>query len=323
MLAAVAALPVVALFGPTGVGKTAVAIALADLLRADGEDPVAVSADALQLYAGLEVLTGAATAAERARLEHRLLGVLPLTARATAGDFARRAHAEIDALIAAGRRPIVVGGTGLYLRAALADLDLRPPADPQVRAHYADRLRSEGPDALHAQLREHDPEAAERIAPTDAQRLVRALELLDAGHAAPAGDQLWTTATRHPTLLVALTMERAALYARIDERVRAMVEHGAREEVVRADALGASPSARQALGFAELLRGDVEGMQARTRRYAKRQLTWLRKLPGTLAIDLTERSAQEAAEAVRSALRVAADSSSEPMKRENGPMNAQ
>ena len=118
-------------------------------------------------------------------------------------------------------------------------------------------------------------------------------------------------------------MERAALYARIDARVRAMVEQGARDEVVRADALGASPSARQALGFAELLGGDVEGMQTRTRRYAKRQLTWLRKLPGTLTVDLTERSAQAAAEEVRSALRVAADSSSEPMKRENGPMNAQ
>ncbi len=323
MLAAVPALPVVALFGPTGVGKTAVAIALADLLRADGEDPVAVSADALQLYAGLEVLTGAATAAERARLEHRLLGILPVTARATAGDFARRAHAEIDALVAAGRRPIVVGGTGLYLRAALADLDLRPPPDPERRAHYADRLRREGPDALHAQLRERDPDAAGRIAPTDAQRLVRALELLDAGHAAPAGDQLWTTATRHPTLLVALTMERAALYARIDARVEAMVAAGAAEEVRAADAAGASPSARQALGFEELLRGDVEAMQRRTRRYAKRQLTWLRKLPGTLTIDRTGRDAQSVADEVRSALRVAADSSSEPMKRENGPMNAQ
>jgi tRNA dimethylallyltransferase len=319
----VPALPIVALFGPTGVGKTDVAIALAELLRADGEDPVAVSADALQLYAGLEILTGAATTAERARLEHRLLGVLPLTARATAGDFARRAHAEIDALIAARRRPIVVGGTGLYLRAALAELDLRPPPDPAVRERYRARLATEGTLALHAELAERDPDAAAAVAPTDAQRIVRALELVDAGDHPPGGDQLWTDEMRHPTLLVALTMERAALYARIDARVDAMVAAGAAEEVARADAAGASPSARQALGFAELLAGDVDAMRRRTRRYAKRQLTWLRKLPGALTIDLTARDAQSAAAEVRSALRVAAESSSEPMKRENGPMNAQ
>jgi len=319
----VPALPIVALFGPTGVGKTEVAIALAELLRADGEDPVAVSADALQLYAGLEILTGAATPAERARLEHRLLGVLPLTARATAGDFARRAHAEIDALVAAGRRPIVVGGTGLYLRAALAELDLRPPADPASRERYRARLAAEGAAALHAELAARDPAAAAAVAPTDAQRVVRALELLDAGAPSPCGDQLWTAETRRPTLLVALTMEREALYARIDARVRAMVGAGAAEEVARADAAGASPSARQALGFAELLAGDVDAMRVRTRRYAKRQLTWLRKLPGALTIDLTARDAQSAALEVRSALRVAAESSSDPMKRENGPMNAQ
>ena len=318
-----AALPIVALFGPTGVGKTGVAIALAERLRADGEDPVAVSADALQLYAGLEILTGAAGAAERERLEHRLLGVLPLTARATAGDFARRAHAEIDGLIAAGRRPIVVGGTGLYLRAALADLDLRPPPDPAARERYARRLAREGAAPLHAELAARDPAAAAAVAPGDTQRVVRALELLDAGVDPPGGDQLWTADTRHPTLLVALTMERAALYARIDARVDAMIAAGAAAEVARADAAGASPSARQALGFEELLRGDTDAMRRRTRRYAKRQLTWLRKLPGTLAIDVGERDAQSVADEVRSALRVAADSSSDPMKRENGPMNAQ
>jgi len=303
MLAAVPALPVVALFGPTGVGKTAVAIALAERLRADGEDPVAVSADALQLYAGLEVLTGAATPAERARLEHRLLGVLPLTASATAGDFARRAHAEIDALIAAGRRPIVVGGTGLYLRAALAELDLRPPADQTARARYRDRLAAEGAPALHAELAARDAAAAAAVAPTDAQRVVRALELLDAGAPPPGGDQLWTTETRRPTLLVALTMEREALYARIDARVTAIVAAGAAEEVARADAAGASDSARRALGFDELLAGDVDAMRRRTRRYAKRQLTWLRKLPGVHLIELGGRDAGAAAAEIRDLLR--------------------
>src|SRR5690242_11107726 len=117
----------IALFGPTGVGKTAVALALAEQLRARGEDPVAVSADALQVYAGLEVLTGTATAAERGRLEHRLVSFLPIDASFSAGQYAQLAHAEIDDLLASGRRPIVVGGTGLYLRAALAELDMRPP----------------------------------------------------------------------------------------------------------------------------------------------------------------------------------------------------
>jgi tRNA dimethylallyltransferase len=300
------ALPIVALFGPTGVGKTEAAIALAERLRAAGEDPVAVSADALQLYAGLEILTGAATAADRARLEHRLLGILPVTARASAGDYARLAHAEIDGLIAAGRRPLVVGGTGLYLRAALAELDLRPPPDPAVRERYARRLRAEGARALHAQLAARDPGAAAAVAPTDAQRVVRALELLDAGEQPPAGEQLWTSDTRHPTLLVALTMQRDELYARIDARVTAMIAEGAIEEVRRAEAAGASPSARQALGFEELLRGDVAAMQRRTRRYAKRQLTWLRKLPGALAIDVTDRDADSVAAEVHAALRVAA-----------------
>ncbi len=303
------ALPLVALFGPTGVGKTDVAVALTERLHAEGEDPVAISADALQLYAGLEILTGTAPATDRARLEHRLLGVFPVTARATAGEYARRAHAEIDALVAAGRRPIVVGGTGLYLRAALAELDLRPPPDPGSRARHRARLAVEGAPALHAELAARDPAAAAAVAPTDAQRVVRALELLDAGAEPPGGPQLWTAETRHPTLLVALTMERAALYRRIDERVLAMVAAGAVEEVRRADAAGASASARQALGFEELLRGDVEAMQRRTRRYAKRQLTWLRKLPGALTIDVTARDAQSVATEVRSALRVAADSS--------------
>ena len=130
-------LTIVAIFGPTGVGKTAVAIALAERLRARGEDPAAVSADALQLYAGLEILTGAPAAAERERLEHRLVGTLPVTATSSAGEFARAAHAEIDALLSAGRRVIVVGGTGLYLRAALAELDLRPPVAPELRARIS------------------------------------------------------------------------------------------------------------------------------------------------------------------------------------------
>src|SRR5439155_8455950 len=166
---------IIALFGPTGVGKTAIAVVLAELLRARGEDPVAVSADALQVYAGLEVLTGVASPAERAALEHRLVSFLPLDATFSAGEYAGLAHAEIDALLAAGRRPIVVGGTGLYLRAALAELDLRPPVPPEIRAELTTRLHTAGAPALHAELAARAPAAAAAIRPTDAQRIVRAL----------------------------------------------------------------------------------------------------------------------------------------------------
>jgi tRNA dimethylallyltransferase len=286
---------IIALFGPTGVGKTAVAVALARRLRAAGEDPVAISADALQLYRGLEILTGAATPAERAELEHRLLGELPVTATASAGAFAQRAHAEIDAALAAGRRPIVVGGTGLYLRAALADLDLRPPVPAGVRERRTRELAQRGAAALHTELAARDPAAAAAVPPTDGRRVVRALELLDAGHEPPAGEQLWTAETRHPTLLAGLVMDRERLYARIDARVDAMVAAGAAEEVRAADAAGASHTARQALGFDALLRGDVEAVRRDTRRYAKRQLTWMRKLPGVLLIDMTDRTADDAA----------------------------
>ncbi len=299
-------LTVPALFGPTGVGKTAIAIALAERLRAAGEDPVAVSADALQLYSGLAVLTGAASVEEQSRLEHRLVGVLPVHASSSAGDYAKRAHAEIDSLLAAGRRPIVVGGTGLYLRAALAELDLRPAPDPEVRARWNAELARHGAQALHARLTERAPAAAVRIAVTDSQRVVRALELLDGGHAPPspgAESQLWTRETRHPTLLAGVWMDRRVLYERIDARVDAMVARGAREEVEAAVAARASPGARQALGFEELLGGDEERMKQRTRNYAKRQLTWMRKLPGVLMLDATGESPERLAARLHEALR--------------------
>jgi tRNA dimethylallyltransferase len=293
---------VIAVFGPTGVGKTAVAIALAERLRAEGEDPVAVSADALQVYRGLEVLTGAATAEEQARLEHRLLGILPVTATFTAGEYARRAHAEIDALLDAGRRPIVVGGTGLYLQAALTELDLRPPVPHHIRAARTRQLAERGPEALHAELTARAPDAAATIRTTDTQRIVRALELLDAGHEPPATGGLWTARTRHPTLLAGLVMDRAALYARIDARVEAMVAAGAQAEVRAAEAAGASITARKAVGFAELLAGDIPAMQQRTRRYAKRQLTWMRRLDPAHRIDVTGREPDDVAAELRAAL---------------------
>lgn len=291
---------VIALFGPTGVGKTAVALELADRLRARGESPVAVSADALQVYAGLELLTGAATAPERARLEHRLLAFLPVDAQFSAGQYAELAHAEIDDLIQAGKRPIVVGGTGLYLRAALTELSLRPPPPPGVRERWLAELEQRGPQALHAELARRAPWAAAEIEPADRQRIVRSLELHDAGELEPPPDQseLWTDATRRPTLLVGLVLERERLYELIDARIDRMLAAGVVDEVRRAASLGASPTARKALGFEELLTGDIEAMKRQTRNYARRQLTWMRKLAGVREIDLTERTPAAAADLI-------------------------
>ena len=288
----------IALFGPTGVGKTAVAIALAELLRRQGEDPLAVSADALQVYRGLELLTGAATAAEQARLEHRLLSFVSPRESFSAGLYAQRAHAEIDAALAAGRRPLVVGGTGLYLQAALTDLELRPPPEPNLRERIEAQLDRRGAAAMHAELSRRAPAVAARIDPRDRTRVVRALELIEMGEEpAPVGSasRLWTARTRLPTLLVGLVMERAALYRRIEARVDQMVEVGARDQVRAAEAAGVSRAARSALGFEELLRGDVEAMKQRTRNYAKRQLAWMRRLPDVHRIDLTGEGSESAA----------------------------
>ena len=290
---------VIALFGPTGVGKTEVALELGDRLRELGEQPIAISADALQVYAGLQRLTGAATAAQQARLEHRMIGVLPVETSFSAGRYAQLAHAEIDGALRDGRRPIVVGGTGLYLRAALSELTLRPPPDPESRARIGTRMRELGPAALHAELAGLAPWAAAEIAPGDRQRIARALELYEMGQLQPrtGASELWTDTTRHPTLLAGLVMERTALYARIDARVAAMVAAGAADEV-RAAAPSASATARRALGFHELLAGDLEAMQRHTRNYARRQLTWMRKLPNVTLIDLGEHTVGEAADAL-------------------------
>ncbi len=293
--------PVIAIFGPTGVGKTAVAIALADVLRDRGEDPVAVSADALQIYRGLEILTGAADTQDQQRLEHRLISFVPVSESFSAGRYAELAHAEIDQLLARGRRPIVVGGTGLYLRAALTELALKPPVDPGIRAELKARLAAAGPRALHEELTAIRPDLSASIAATDSQRITRALELLAAGlDPGQPQEQLWTAHTRVPTRLFGLTLERGRLDDQIDRRVDRMLEAGVREEVSRAARNHAGASALKAVGFRELLAGDSEAMKLRTRQYARRQLTWMRKLAAVELIDMTDRNpAQAAAQILR------------------------
>jgi tRNA dimethylallyltransferase len=239
---------VLAVFGPTGVGKTGVAIALAEELRKRGEDPMAISCDALQVYEGLGALTGVASAEEQRQLEHMLVGFVPVTEPFSVGDYMRLAHAEVDRALEAGRTPIVVGGTGLYLRAAVAELSLvKAPAESEE-------------------------------------------------------SELWSPDTRHPTTIFGLDMDRAQLYERIDARTEAIVAAGAVEEVRRADVLGPGRTARKALGFDELLAGDVELMKKRSRNYARRQLTWMRKIPNLHAIDRTGRSDADVAAEITAVL---------------------
>jgi tRNA dimethylallyltransferase len=289
-------LPVIALFGPTGLGKTAIAIELAELLRTRGEDPVAVSVDSMQVYRELPILTGAANADERASLEHRLIGHVSVADSYDVAKHAKLAQREIDRLRAEGRRVIVVGGTGLYLRAALTDLDLLPPPSAGTRERLTAELAQDGQEALYARLEDAAPDLAATIDPNDPRRTIRALETLEQGEIATdrSENRLWTEDTRVRTQLFALVMDRELLYERIERRIDEMVENGAVQEVESAATI-AGKTARQALGFNELLEGDVETMKTNTRRYAKRQLTWLRKLAGATEIDVTERTPTDVA----------------------------
>lgn len=213
------------------------------------------------------------------------MGLVEIDGEFSAGRFANLAHAEIDQLLAEGRRPIIVGGTGLYLRATLSELDLRPPVPDEVRARVEAEIAEHGPEALHGAL---DPDLAETVDPRDRKRVARLTELQRAGIEPPrSSERLWAEELRQPALLAGLTIAREELHRRIDARVEEMVAAGAIAEVRGADAAGASRTARAAIGFDELLRGDVEAMKAAQRRYARRQLTWLRKMPGVELIDRT------------------------------------
>jgi tRNA dimethylallyltransferase len=288
-----AGLRVLAIFGPTAVGKTGVAVAVGELLRDRGEEPVAVNCDSMQVYRGLETLSGAPTEEERERLEHRLVGVINPYEEFSAGRYAELAHREIDRLLKTDRRPIVVGGTGLYLRAALAELELRPPVPTEIRDEVERDLAARGPLALHGEL---PSELASGVHPNDRKRIARLTELTRLGIAPHASaDGLWTAALRRPAVLVGLTMDRAELQRRIDARVDAMVAAGAASEVAHAARSGVSRTARAAIGFKELEAGDVGAMKRAQRAYARRQLTWMRRMPGVDLIDRTGRDAADVA----------------------------
>jgi tRNA dimethylallyltransferase len=263
---------VIALYGPTASGKSAVAEAL--LRRFDAE---VVSADSAALYAGLPILTAAPVHPAR------LVGTVPLSEEVSVGSYQQLAHRAIDEIVAAGRTALVVGGTGLYLRAALSSLELPPPPAEGVRERWERLYDDEGAEAAYATLASRDPAAAERIHANDRRRVVRALELNEAGSSlAPSRDQLWTAAARHPTLVVALDLSLDLLDARIEERTDRMAAAGAAAEARRAWRQPLSQTARNILGleaFATLPEDEavVEVTRA-TRRLARYQRKWQRKL---------------------------------------------
>lgn len=270
---------VLAIFGPTASGKSLVAGAL--LERIDAE---VISADSAALYRGVPVLTAAPD------YPARLVGVLPLSQEASVADYQRLAHAAIDDVRAAGVTPVVVGGTGLYLRAALSGIEFPPPPEPGSRERWAETYDQEGAERAHALLAERDPEAAARIHANDRRRVVRALELAEAGASlAPAADRLWADDVRHSTLLVALQAPEETLEERIHSRIRQMVERGAVEEARAAWSQPLSATARKLLGleqFATLpVEEAVEAVAVATRRLARYQRKWIRRVPGVVTLD--------------------------------------
>ena len=237
----------------------------------------------MQAYRGLPILTA------QPERPTRLIGVWPLSHEGSVAEYAELAHAAIDELLAAGRTPVVAGGTGLYLRAALAELDVPPAPGAERRVRWERMYDRVGGERAHALLAERDPAAAWRLHPNDRRRVVRALELTELGSSLRSAERLWTEDTRQPTIVFGLDLPRELLAARIESRARAMFGAGVEEEVSRA--LGESPSATvvHALGLreiAELPREQaLEALIVRTRRYAAYQRKWMRRIPGLVTVN--------------------------------------
>jgi tRNA dimethylallyltransferase len=282
---------VIAIFGPTASGKSAVAVELAEMAGGG-----IVSADAMQLYRGLPILTNQPTAADLDRVPHHLIGIWELSHEGSVAEYAGLAHEAVDDVLRRGRVPILCGGSGLYLRAALADMPLPPQVEPRAR-RAAERLYDErGAAGAHATLEAVDAPAAAAVHPNDRRRVVRALELVEAGHSLAGGDDmLWAAETRHPTIVAGLALPPGETARRISERTAVMFAARVEEEVRRARAASTfSITAERIHGLQDvsaLLAGEIDRDEAirrldtRTRQYAKRQRTWMRRLPDIRIFD--------------------------------------
>jgi len=275
--------PILLITGPTASGKSRLAVAVAEEFRG-----TVINADSMQIYRDLRVLTARPGAGELARAPHRLFGVLDAAETCSAARWLTLAEAEIDAVARDGRLPVVVGGTGLYLKALLRGLAPVPEVPAEVRRAARTLHKEIGGESFHVALAERDPEAAARLNPGDTQRLIRAYEVVAAtGRSLLEWQRAQARATRPGVGALVLLPPRTTLYAAIDARVAAMAGAGALEEAGAILARNLSPElpALKAVGLRELgrcLRGEItlataiaEAQQA-SRRYAKRQMTWLR-----------------------------------------------
>ena len=284
--------PLLVLVGPTAIGKTDVAVRLAARLPLE-----AVSADSRQVYRGMDIGTGKPSADERAALPHHLIDVVDPPERYHAARFRRDALEAIARIRARGRLPVVVGGTGLYVRALLKGLHPAPPADPALRVELEAIAAAQGSEALHRRLAERDPAAAARLHPRDRVRLVRALEVLTLGGPGPEPADWRSAVPPFRLLMVGLRQSREALGRRIADRVRAMVARGMMSEVQGLLEAGYD-EALPAMGgigyrqFSAVLRGDMTEAEATrlmirdTTRYAKRQMTWFARDPEVRWLDV-------------------------------------
>jgi tRNA dimethylallyltransferase len=278
--------PVVVIVGPTAAGKSAVALAVAQEL--DGE---VINADAMQLYVGMDIGTAKVSAAERATIPHHLLDIWPVTQRASVVDYQQRAVPVIAEILDRDRTPVVVGGSGLYVRALIDDLVI-PPTDPDVRARWEADLADRGPATLHAQLATLDPAAAAAILASNGRRIVRALEVVEltGSYSATLPDGRYRYSET-----VQIGLDADDLDDRIAARVRQMFDAGLVEEVRRLEGVGlrGSPTASKALGYAQVLAATqpadpeptrqpdrdalMDETSVATRRFARRQRSWFRR----------------------------------------------
>ncbi|MFN8222578.1 MAG: tRNA (adenosine(37)-N6)-dimethylallyltransferase MiaA [Gaiellales bacterium] len=284
---------VIAIFGPTASGKSALAEAVADQLETE-----VISADAMQVYRDVPILTN------QPSRPTRLVAIRELGETMSVGEYERLAHAAIDEIVAQRGSVVVAGGTGLYLRAALTDLRLPPPPPPGLREETEALVASLGPGAAHTHLAALDPAAAAAVHANDHRRLVRALELVALGRSlAPSRDRLWSGEMRRPTLLIGLDVPPNELEQRIRARTAEMIERGAGEEARRAAVT--SKTARHVMGLEELrtlpAEEALEAIVIRTRRYAAYQRKWMRRLPLDAVLDGTRPSTWLAAEVIEAA----------------------
>jgi tRNA dimethylallyltransferase len=279
--------PVIAVVGPTGSGKSDLAVSLA--LELDGE---IINADAMQFYRGMDIGTAKITVPERMGVPHHLLDTLDVTQEASVSDFQHQARDIISDVHARGKRAILAGGSGLYVRAALDILEF-PGTDPELRRRLEAELEETSQEAMLARLREVDPVSAGRVA--DARRIIRALEVHQLT-GRPFSSFMPRREYFRPAIQIGLAVDRAVLRERLALRVDTMVQRGLLDEVRRLDAAGLrrGTTAPRALGYAQFLKvldGEstveeaVEDTVVATRQFARRQLTWFRADPRITWLD--------------------------------------